>query len=213
MKTIDLIPPDVLVRRETQCSIRRWVKRLVLFVIVASVLYGGLYGLAAGRNAELLQLTDRYETLEESLHRAADLLRERDLLARNEEAIGLIRGNRTAGWVLEILGQTLTPDSYLSYLRIDHCPFYEPEDGEKEETNPCLETVTIRGQAPGHQQVGQILHQLVTSGAFPEVALVSARETTDSPGKEKVDFEIFCAMTGGETRSRAPRYGPLEAEL
>jgi hypothetical protein len=213
MRTIDLIPPDILARRETQSCIRRWAKRLVLSALVATVLYGGLCGLAAGRNAELLQLTDRYEALEESLHRAGGLLRERDLLAKNEEAIALIRGNQTAGWALEILGQTLTPDSYLSYLRIDHCPFYELEDGEDEEANPCLETLTIRGQAPGHQQVGQILHQLVTSGAFPEVALVSASETNAIPGQEKVDFEIFCAMTGGDTRSRAPRYGPLEAEL
>ena len=195
MTAIDLVPPEAIARRETRRGLRRWAVRFSLSVILAAAVYGGLVSLAAGRDAELQALTGRYTALQDRLARAETLLKERSRLSLHREAIGLIRSERTAGWFLEVLGQTLTPESYLRSLTLNRCPYSDQEERDKKKKEPCGADLTLRGHAPGHEQVGQIIRGLVSTGHFKGVRLVSVTDPAKAGKRREVDFEIQCVLS------------------
>jgi hypothetical protein len=194
MTGINLIPPDTVARLEGRRRIRRWAYRLAICGSLAFAVYIGLGMLTASQSAELQKLTGRYTELQGRLQFADSLLIERDQLERNQNAITLVRRNRTAAWLLEILGETLTPNSYLTLLKLDQCPYVDPEQRNNLKEGSCTPSLDIRGFAPGHKEVGQIIRQLVSSDEFTEVNLVSIRDPVRPEKSLQVEFEIHCAL-------------------
>jgi hypothetical protein len=195
MTVINLVPPDTVARLERGRKVRRWSYRLAICCFLAFAVYLGLGMLTASQSAELQKLTGKYTELQGRLQFADSLLIERDQLERNQKAIALVRGHRTAAWLLEILGETLTPDSYLSLLKLDQCPYVDPEERNNRKEGSCTPALDIRGFAPGHKEVGQIIRRLVSSGQFMEVSLISVKDPVRSAKTPLVEFEIHCALT------------------
>jgi hypothetical protein len=212
MRNVDLIPADLTARREMNCQLRTWAIRLGVGAVTAALVYVGLCGLAEGRHNELLRLTGEYSSLQQRLQRAGDLLKERERLSQNREAIALIREGRTTVQLLGILEEALTPQSYLSYVRLERCPFQDPSPTTAEEQEHCSTRLTIRGLAPSHQEIGHIIRKLIVSQMFSDVALVSASDPADTDGDHKVEFEILCTLAGEGSTLGPERYGDLEAE-
>ena len=191
MTSINLIPTEAAAIREARRRSRRWRIRLTLAAVAALVLYGGLVRLAAVRRAEVGRLNRTYALLHEHIQAAERILGERDRLDRQVEAISRVRGRRTASWYLDCLEEALPSGSYLNTLQLGEerpaGPVGVPESHEDKAPEPKLR---ISGRAPGHQEVGRIIRELIAANCFTDVNLVSVAEPTVE-GRE-VDFEIAC---------------------
>jgi len=194
MTSIDLIPPDTVARRETARRIHVWAKRAGAISAVAVVFYVVLVHMADSGNAELLQLSVKYSALQERLRFAESLIQERDRLSEHRKVISVIRRDRTAGGLLEALGETLTPESHLQHLTINMCGSPDSNRWGLGGGDECNAVLMIRGTAPEHQHVGRTLRNLVASSAFDQAGLISAKEPDRSKG---VQFEIICSLAEG----------------
>jgi hypothetical protein len=196
MTSIDLIPPELLVRRETKRRLRTWGKRLLTVAVVGAALFVVLVRMAESGNAELIQMSGRYAALQDRLGQAESLIQERDRLAQHQEAIGAIRRGATVGTYLEALGEAIPENSYLRRIDLRMCNASRPKNwtgiGEEE----CTATVQLRGTAPTHQDVGRIIRGLFDTGRFEEVGLVSLSEPMSGQGPDMVDFELLCSLKG-----------------
>jgi hypothetical protein len=211
MRVIDLIPPDIQARRDSDNRVRAWGRRLALFAISGAIVLGGLFWFVKARNSELVSLAHKHGGLQESLQRAGSLLEERRRLARTHKAISLINTDRTAGWLLGILESTMTPDTYLESVVVERCPPQDPEV-EIPEGDPCVGSMKVKGIAPGHKEVGHLIQELITLEAFSDVALISSRDSTQPGHGNQVEFEIFCMLQGEGAIPEAQGYGTLQAE-
>jgi hypothetical protein len=195
MTVINLIPPERLEQRESRRCLRTWALRLIAGFAILALAYGGLSHLAARPSEERERLANRHAHLQDRLQQAQNLIRERDRLSRARSAIGSIRESRPAGWFLEVMGEALTKEAYLVQFTLDRSRQDEsaPSRSSDEERSA---TLRLRGRAPGHRQVGEILRRLATSGAFAEVDLVSATEPRrGSPSTGEIEFELLCTLT------------------
>ncbi len=194
MTNIDLTPPENLVRRARNISLKKWGNRLGVLAICVIFSYIGVARVAGAKEAQLMRVTGKYTLLQERLRKAENLLTERDHLAQHREAIQLIRNDRTAGWYLQLLGDLLTEESYLTALNLDLCPYSDSNIWGNLNKEECLPNLKIEGHAAGHQQVGKIIGRMNHTGIFREVSLISIQV---SPGLGKntgVDFEIQCSI-------------------
>lgn len=201
MTSIDLTPPERLVRRVRNTSLKKWGNRLGVVLLCAVISYIGVARVAGAKEAELKQVTGKYALLQERLRKAESLLEERDNLARHQEAIRLIRNDRTAGWYLELLGDLLTADSYLTKLNLDLCPYSDSKIWGNLNKDNCSPSLTLEGHASGHQQVGKIIGHMNDSGIFQEVGLISIQVPSGSGKSLGVDFEIRCSIPSGDTET------------
>jgi Tfp pilus assembly protein PilN len=192
--SIDLVPPEAIRRRDTRRRLHRWGSRLGTGLAVAIVVHVALVQLASGQKRELERLTRSYSHLQQQLQRAEGLLQQRENLGRHREAITLIRGDRSADRYLELLGATLTPDSYLDSLILDRCPPFEREARDPRKQQACEARLRIRGFAPGHEQVGHILRSLIARSEFRSVSLVSVTDPPRGDQSREVTFEILCVL-------------------
>jgi hypothetical protein len=195
MTVINLISPERLEQRASRHCLRNWAVRLIAGFSILAVAYGGLSHLAAQPSEERERLSSRHAHLQDRLQQAQNLIRERDRLGRARAAIGSIQESRPAGWFLEVMGEALTKDAYLVQFTLDRSRPGESgssrSDGEEGGA-----TLHLRGRAPGHRQVGEILRRLATSGAFAEVDLVSATEPRrGSSASGEIEFELLCTLT------------------
>lgn len=193
MTVINLIPPDRLQRREARRRIRAWGLKAGILAVLLGGLYGGATHLAAGQRGEIAAITNRYSNLQQRLKYARYLIGERDRLANRQEAVHAIRDPLPAGLILEILGQRLTPESYLTYLSLQRDAGHA---GDPDERQPP--TLSLKGRAPGHSAVAQIISNLSSAPGLRSVVLVS---TQDAPRREgqarEVEFELMCLLEEG----------------
>ncbi|MBN1826700.1 MAG: PilN domain-containing protein [Candidatus Eisenbacteria bacterium] len=196
MTRIDLIPPETLTARGINRRLRVWGKRLGLLAVAATALLIGMVHAAAGEEARLLKLTGRYSLLQERVQRAESLIAERDRLARYREVIDRIRGDRTAVGYLVKMGETLTPDAYLSGMQMNLCPYNDSRIWGGLTDKGCSAHLRIEGLARGHREVGMVIRQMALSGEFGSVSLVSVLEKEGS-SDGNVEFEIVCALDPG----------------
>ncbi len=196
MTSINLVPGDLLARRDARCKLRSWVIRLLALIVVLAGAYGGLTHMAATQAAEVRQLAQRYARLQERIGSAETLIQERENLTRRRAATAQLRAGQTAAWFLDALGQALTPESYLSLVALERCPLVIDE--EQQPGTPgnqqCMASLRIRGRAPGHRQVGEILRRLSDLAGLDAVTLVSASEFTNEGGPSEVEFEVLCTL-------------------
>ncbi len=193
MTVIDLIPPEIHAGKVVKRRIRIWTGRLVLFCVAATCVYIGLYQQVTARESDLQQLSIKYAALQQQLQHAEYLLAERERLVLQREAIGLIRGNHTAGHYMEQLGYVFTPDSFLTSLDIVLCAYSDFELGGQQ-IRECPNGLKIIGQAPGHGEVGLIIRQMAATQEFGRVDLISISETKGKEQQSSVAFELMCTM-------------------
>jgi hypothetical protein len=199
MKTLDLMPPETALRREVRRCASNWARRLILGASLTAFLYVSLSALASAQDAKLTELSKKYTALNGRLQRAGGLLAERNKLTRNYEAISLLANDRKTTEVLGTIGSALTPESHLSFLQIDRRipegegPADAPGDAPAEETGGQL---CIRGVAPGHGQVGDVIKSMIASGVFSEVRLVWTKDASVAGAPSRIEFEIECVLKG-----------------
>jgi len=197
MTRIDLIPPETLAARAAGRRTRLWAKRLGLLGVLAAALFCTLSHVAAGEEERLRKLTGRYSLLQERVLRAESLIAERDRLARYHEVIDRIRADRTAVRYMVLMGETLTPDAYLTHIQMNLCPYNDSRLWDGLTEKDCLPHLRIEGRAKGHREVGMVIRQMALSGGFGSVSLVSVRESDRTGEKGEVEFEILCALGDG----------------
>lgn len=202
MTSINLIPPGVLAQREARKRLRQWAVRLGLTLTLLGPSYVALSRFATARQAEVRALTGRCALLQERLKGAEGLIQERDRLAQRRAVVEQMRDRQPTAQLLEILGQTLTPDSYLSLVSLERCEPPDPEEREGNPQEPCWSTLRLRGRAPGNRQVGEIIRQLAASPVMQEVTLVSVSDPAQE-GQTAVEFELLCALADGTSQSAA----------
>ncbi len=192
MTMINLVPADVLIRRESRSRSRLWVCRLLAGLFVLGFLYTGFHQVAAGRGDDARQMTGRYESLLERIRSAENLIQERNRLARRRQAIEMISANQPVCWFFETLGEALPPRSYLDQFGISRCQV--PRLPDSEEDGPCRAGLRLRGRAPAHKDIGEIIRNLMAREAFEDVGLVTAREKEVASGRTEIEFEIQCRV-------------------
>jgi len=190
MSRLNLIPPDLLARREARRLLRFWAWRVGASVLLLGGLFFLLNEVAADRFAEVEQISGRYDDLQGRLRSAEDLILERDRLAERRAVIDLIRDEHPADAFLFALGEALTPDSYLTFLELRRCAPAGEETGDA----PCRATLRIRGQAADHGRVGAILRGLGRAPRFADATLLSVHEPQRSGADRAVEFEITATL-------------------
>jgi len=210
MRALDLIPPEIALKREAAGLARQRLRRLVLTVAACTLLLVASVQAIHLREARVREMEQRYGWLEQRLNRAREVLGKRDELSERAEAASLVRSEATVTQVLAALGTAMTPASRLRSLNLERCPVVDTAETVSGSAEPCLSTLTVSGTASDHKEVGTIIRNLISSGEFVDVALVSSRKVEERGKPETVDFEIMCTLEitgGGEIASR---YGTLE---
>lgn len=182
MNTINLIPQDMLEYRESRRRARRWLCRLGVQILVLAAIFAGFSLLARGRDAEATKLTRDYAMLLERFRGAQALLDERASLEQRRQVIRIIRDEAPVTRHLRTLGECLTNDSHL--LMVEFQKESAPAGGD------AGGRFLLRGRAPGHSEVGEVLRALSGTEAFEGVRLVSAQEQTGEGSSRWVLFEI-----------------------
>lgn len=182
MNAINLIPPDLQEQRESRRRARRWMFRLGVQFLLLAAIFGAISMLARGRNAEAARLTRDYTILLGRFRGAQALLDERARLEQRRHVIRLIRDETLVTHHLRSLGESLTNDSYLVLVE-----FHRESSSPGEDSGGRF---LLRGHAPGHAQVGEILRSLAAAGPFEAVRLVSAQEQTGGESSRWVLFEV-----------------------
>jgi hypothetical protein len=194
MTSINLIPADRLYRRAVRQRVRRWGIRLAALLILLGSAYAGIARLAAGPTGEITAMTNRYSTLQQRLKYARYLIGERDRLASRQDAVRAIRDPLPAGMILEIVGRRITPESYLTYLSLQR----EPQAVAAKPDARTTPTLNLKGRAPGHSQVAQIISQLSSAPGVLSVVLVSTQDAPRQEGRDReVEFELLCLLQEG----------------
>jgi hypothetical protein len=194
MKAVDLIPPEVVLRRAINDRVRVWVKRLTVTALIAVCLYGWLHLFMAGRSAELRKLENRYGMLEERLQRAGTILGERDRLASNYEAVAIIGRGYKATEIVRSLDGALPHDCYIKVFQMQRSPVVEEQSNDGTQKTSISSRLRVHGVAPGHREVGQIMQYLIRSSLFVDVSLVWTRDASGSEGEPRIEFEIECTL-------------------
>ncbi len=182
MNVINLIPPDLLERKEAKRRARHWLRRLGMQLLVLAAIFAGFSMFARGRSAEATKLTRDYASLLERFRGAQALLDERAHLEQRRRVIRLLRDETPVTAHLRSLGECLTRDSHLLLVEF-----------QKEPAPPGVDPggrFLLRGRAPGHTDVGEILRSLAGAEAFEAVRLVSAQEQMGEGSSRWVQFEI-----------------------
>jgi hypothetical protein len=193
MTVINLVPSGVLLERESRRALRSWSVRLAACALVLGGAYVGILRVAGGPSAEVRRLSERMEQLQVRFRGAEGLIGERDRLDRRLQAIESISEAEPAGWFLELVGHSLTRESYLNYLELERC-LVEDEKSGRGRKDECVPTLTLRGYAPGHSEVGEVLRALKESGAFRDVTLASVSELPGEALQRDVRFHLACRV-------------------
>jgi len=212
VSAVDLLPPDVLTRREAEARLRVWARRLLVSGLAMGAAFVGLDRLEERHSSEAEKLIARYRQIERKLQHAGSLMEDRERIIAGREAVALLRGNTTAVRLLRVVDETFPPSSRLTSFDLERCPPGEKTEEGVEELDPCYATMTVRGLAPGHKEVGRIIRNMIASKAFSEVALVSSGYIEGPAGPREVEFEILCVLAGEGSSPQSERYGTLEAE-
>jgi Tfp pilus assembly protein PilN len=198
MTIINLIPPDLLARREARQRLRYWMIRLASTAGGLALLYLALAGVAADRLTEVDRLTGRYDVLSGRLQSAENLIQERNRLAERRAVIELIHDDHAADELLEALGDAFPPETFLTYFSLQRCV---PDAPNEERPAPAsgdeelgVSQLTLRGLAPSHPEVGEVLHRLAGLPTFLNVMLVSVTDPVDPARPAGVEFEILCQL-------------------
>ncbi|MBM3317388.1 MAG: hypothetical protein FJY75_06005 [Candidatus Eisenbacteria bacterium] len=196
MGGVNLIPPDLLERREARRLSRAWIGRLGVTLALLGVLFAALGRLAARQIEEVDRAAASYAALTARLQSAEELLRLRDRLAERHDMIGFIRGEMTADQLLEALAASLAPDTYLTCLSLERCPPAEAEAAPAPGAAPCESSLMLRGLAPGHRDVGEVLRRLGAQPVFRGVTLVSVQGPAAEQRAGELEFEMLCRLAG-----------------
>ncbi len=193
MTSINLIPPAVVLRRTNRKLLRRWATRLAGCALALAVAYGVIVRVAAGPSAEVRRLSERVDELQVRFRGAESIISERDRLATRHAAIASISTAPRAGWYLEQIGAALTPACYLNYVGLEHC-LVPDEQSKRSRKDECSSNLELRGYAPGHGDVGEVLRSLKTCGAFSDVNLAAVTELPGESGQRDVRFHLKCRL-------------------
>jgi hypothetical protein len=193
MTVINLIPPVVLLQRASRKQMRLWAGRLIACGFVLAVAYAGIVRIAAGPSSEVRRLSERVEQLQVRFRGAESVIGERDRLATRLAAIASISNAPRAGWYLEQVGTALTPESYLNYVGFEHCLVADEKSGRGKK-DECQSSLVLRGYAPGHGDVGEVLRALKVSGAFSDVTLAAVTELPGESPRRDVRFHLECRL-------------------
>ena len=193
MTVINLIPPAVALRRVSRKHLRRWAARLLGCALILAVAYGAVVRIAAGPSSEVRRLSERVDQLQVRFRGAESVISERDRLASRHVAIASISNAPRAGWYLGQIGAALPPDTYLNYVELEHC-LVADEKGGRGKKDECNSNLVLRGYAPGHGDVGEVLRALKTCGAFSEVTLSAVTELPGESPRRDVRFHLECRL-------------------
>jgi hypothetical protein len=193
MTVINLIPPVILQQRASRKHLRLWTGRLIVCALALAIAYGGIMRIAAGPSSEVRRLSERVEQLQGRFRGAESVIGERDRLATRLAAIASISNAPRTGWYLEQVGVALTPDTYLNYFGFEHCLVAEEKTGRGKK-DECASTLVLRGYAPGHGDVGEVLRALKACGAFSDVALAAVTELPGENPQRDVRFHVECRL-------------------
>ena len=193
MTVINLIPPVILQQRLSRKTMRLWSGRLIICALALTIAYVMIMRVASGPSSEVRRLSERVEQLQVRFRGAESVIGERDRLATRLAAIASISNAPRAGWYLEQVGTALTSDSYLNYVGLEHCLVSEEKSGrgKKEE---CKSNLVLRGYAPGHEDVGEMLRALKACGAFSDVTLAAVTELPGEDPRRDVRFHLECQL-------------------
>jgi Tfp pilus assembly protein PilN len=193
MTVINLIPAEAVLIRQARIRFRRLCVRLAASVIAAALLYAGITRVVTLRQAELRRLQARHAVLQEQLQSAERVLAERDFLSRKYTAIHVLQGHRKAGWFLDLLAEMLPPDCYLENLEIGSGDRSGAgAEGQAAPEDTLSAELRIVGHARDHQEVGQLMGQMLAVDCWADVNLVSVTDVADAEQGSRVDFEIRC---------------------
>ncbi len=192
MTQINLVPADLLQRREANRRLRRWMLRLMLGIAVMGAAYLAAQHAAARQGTQAEKKTSQFAGLQERFRRAEHLIGERDRLALRLDTIQTVVGGRRAGWLLEILEENLAGDTYLSFLMFNRCTDPRELPHPPADADDCVPTIKMRGFAPGHKEVGNLIGRLASSGEFAQVSLLSVRNAGEP--RTDVVFELLCQL-------------------
>jgi hypothetical protein len=177
MTIINLIPPDLLARREARQRLRYWMIRLASTAGGLALLYLALAGVAADRLTEVDRLTGRYDVLSGRLQSAENLIQERNRLAERRAVIELIHDDHAADELLEALGDAFPPETFLTYFSLQRCVPDAPNE-----------------ERPAPASGDEVLHRLAGLPTFLNVMLVSVTDPVDPARPAGVEFEILCQL-------------------
>ncbi len=193
MTIINLIPQAILEQRTSRKSMRLWAGRLIACAVLLAVAYAGIMRVAAGTSSEVRRLSARMEQLQGRFQGAESVLGERDRLATRLAAIASISNAPRAGWYLEQVGAALTPEAYLNYVGFEQCLVAEGKSGRGKK-DECASNLVLRGYAPGHGDVGEVIRELKACGAFSEVTLAAVTELPGESPRRDVRFHLECRL-------------------
>ncbi len=180
MRSINLVPPERLTRREIRRRSRLWAWRLGVTVLLLGAAHVALARFAAGRVDEARRLAEEYASLKERFRQTEQLIRESEGRDERREAIRRLREDRASTSLITLLADALPAGS-----RLDFLSFGRSKSGAG--------SLTLRGGASDHEEVGEILGRLTASNAFEEVRLVSVVDSRDPTGGKPLSFEVQCA--------------------
>jgi hypothetical protein len=159
--------------------------------IVLGLAHVGVLRAKSGQETRAVELQERYSLLQEEVRLAENLIREWDQLAHRRVAVGVIQEGHPVASLLELTGEALPDPAYLTFFRFQR-GHSGRADTPQEKTQKTR--LVLRGQAPGHPEVGDIIRQLSETGPFSSVRLVSVTDGPSPSDGARFGFELDCTV-------------------
>ena len=198
LREVNLIPPDMLFRRQMGRHLSLWAACLLLSLsgIVGGYSIDSRVVLAKKRS--LMSLDDVDTNLDARIQQIQELREELERLHEKQTALRAITRNQPYSSILLRLADIKNENTWLTDLSID-------DTGESEDTTQ----VEITGFSFSNDDLGDFLSRLAGAVVFQDVVLDFAKETRDPAAKDRgesagklIHFKVTCSLS----RSMGP-YG------
>ena len=190
LREVNLIPPDMLFRRQLGRHLSLWTACLLLSL---SGIVGG-YSLDSrvllAKKRSLMSLDDVDTNLDARIQQIHELQEELEKLHEKQTALRAITRNQPYSSILLRLADVMNESTWLTDLSID-------DSGESEDTTK----LEITGFSLSNDDLGDFLSRLAGAVVFQDVVLAFAKETRDPRTKGKgesqgklIHFKVTCSL-------------------
>jgi Tfp pilus assembly protein PilN len=191
LRETNLIPPEILARREVLRHLFFWTACLVLSLSLIWTFYFCQIFVLQTKKRTLVQLKQKYQNLGSKINEIRQIQQELDRMRQEQAGLENITLGAPYSQIFAKLTDIMNEATWLSQLTID--------SGREEEPSIRLR---LRGFSYSADELGNFLKQLTNAPLFKDVVLQQARENVNSQfstGSGKtvrlMEFNIECKIS------------------
>ncbi|MEJ2363866.1 MAG: PilN domain-containing protein [Deltaproteobacteria bacterium] len=191
LRETNLIPPEILARREVLRHLFFWTACLVLSLSLIGTFYFCQIFVLQTKKRTLVQLKQKYQNLGSKINEIRQIQQELDRMRQEQAGLENITLGAPYSQIFAKLTDIMNEATWLSQLTID--------SGREEEPSIRLR---LRGFSYSADELGNFLKQLTNAPLFKDVVLQQARENVNSQfstGSGKtvrlMEFNIECKIS------------------